>query len=125
MITIGMTGAGGVGKGTLARGLISSLEYRLDETFFFIPSPVQSIGKMISPYSLSFDKLPLQEKLLMQYSALMAQVKMEVLLCQHYKSYIAERSLIDYIPYMREAFFGTEYAKYIPQYKKIVAERLN
>lgn len=120
--TVAMCGAGGTGKGTLLKQLS-------EETYFdLILSPVQYIGKMLAPCSSNYSDMDFQTKVVMQYSGLMSQISMERNSKINYTDCFVERSVFDYLPYMKDALtkkyqkdtyrINSEYEKY----KSIVKE---
>ena len=90
---IGLCGAGGTGKGTVVRSLVSKM--RITPIY----SSVEYLGKLIKPDSKSFSDFSDEERALFQYSIVSAEIQNERFLADNNKDYIAERSLFDYLAY--------------------------
>lgn len=117
MIKIGLCGAGGTGKGTLAKEI-----EKIFPEIKMIPSSVQRIGRMLYPNSKSYKDINFNERVVFQNSALIAQAENEKILSENGISYISERSLIDFLPYMYRAsmLYGRmpTYFKYVDTIQK-------
>lgn len=98
MISIGFTGAGGVGKGTLGESLSRSLDIR------FVRSSVQSVGQELFPRSKNFSDMTPADKYLFQHCAVIAQMETEKIFRSEGDSFLAERSVLDFIPYFLKVF---------------------
>jgi len=93
-VKIGLSGAGGTGKGTIARQI-----QEIYPEFEMIESPVEHIGKLIMPQSQSFRDIDNRTRRDFQYSCVTAQIQNEWFLKNRGISYISERSLFDYLAY--------------------------
>lgn len=92
---IGLCGAGGTGKGTIAKAFCAKHpEVKL------IPSTVQHIGQMLDPDSDNYRTISAVFKPDFQRIILAVQAETERTMDTNHLSYISERSLIDFIPYM-------------------------
>ena len=97
-MVIGLCGAGGTGKGTLMKALQEHGGY----PFFVLPSPVEETGKRIAPDSKSYSDMLNSQKVILQYSALIAQMHSERVATMNGQHSISERSVLDFLPYMQE-----------------------
>lgn len=104
MVRIGLTGAGGTGKGTLANALSSKILHDTDVKIPVIPSFISEISKKISPESKNYSDMTGRQKLLQQYSILSSQINAEMVLNSIDSAFISERSILDYLPYMEDAY---------------------
>lgn len=95
---IAMAGAGGTGKGTLARSLCNKLNDNM-RPHVFLPSPNEVITKWIEPASANFKDMKPENYILKQYAILTANMWQQ----KYSQDFIAERSLIDYAGYMDES----------------------
>lgn len=121
---IAFCGAGGTGKGTL----LKYLQCRLgNKNYEILPSPVSLMGRKIAPESKDYADMSKARKVLMQYSALLSEINAEFVAIQNYQNFIAERSLIDFLPYMQD-FLSTCKEKTWPYdyafYEHIVKDQL-
>lgn len=94
---IGLCGAGGTGKGTSAKQ-IETL-YAID----IINSPVEHIGKLFVPDSMSFNDITGKVRRDFQYAGVSAQIQSEWFLSQRGISYVSERSVFDFLAYYQES----------------------
>lgn len=109
---IALTGAGGVGKGTLIK------EFRkLRPDFVAITSPMRPVAAIISTEASNYEDYDEQGKRLLQYSCLCAEMNAERVLSENGSSFVAERSVIDFLPYYEQAFDDSRtYADCIHRY---------
>lgn len=94
-LRIGLCGAGGTGKGTLVR----EFNKRHPEVLR-IYSCVEHVGKILDPESDNYKNMQAWVKPSFQQSILAAQAEAERMFAQNDLSYITERSLVDFLPYM-------------------------
>lgn len=103
-LRIGLCGAGGTGKGTLARAF-----HEKHPEVKLIPSSVQHVGQIIAPNSENYKDIPTAFRPMFQDVILAVQGEAERTMAVNGLSYISERSLVDFIPYMDrvlEEIFG-------------------
>lgn len=104
MLRIGLCGAGGTGKGTLAKAF-----HEKHPEVQLIPSTVQHIGKIIAPDSENYKEIPAAFKPMFQDTILAVQAETERTMAANGLDYISERSVADFVPYMDrvlEELFG-------------------
>lgn len=101
---IALCGAGGTGKGTLMKEL-SKYGYK------GIPSPMQLTGYLIAPNSKNYRDMQMSQRAVMQYSAVIAQINVEKVVRKLIKDgkIIVERSVLDFLPYMRDLSRNMQY----------------
>ena len=114
MLRIALCGAGGVGKGTLAKRLIQELDAN------FLPSTIEDIGRQMYPKTGNYTEIA--DRRSFQYAILMAQIEGEKLFAGLDRSFVAERSVLDYLPYAGRVF-GADSEGY-RDYERIVREHL-
>lgn len=95
MIRIGLCGAGGTGKGTLA-----SAFHEKHPEVKVIPSTVQHVGELIAPKAGNYKEIPVAFKPSFQDMILAVQGEAERTIASNGLDYISERSLADFVPYM-------------------------
>ena len=95
MVRIGLCGAGGTGKGTLAK----AFNERHPEVKI-IPSTVQHVGQIIAPASENYKEIPSAFKPYFQDAILAVQAETERTMTANGLDFISERSLADFVPYM-------------------------
>lgn len=124
MLRIGLCGAGGTGKGTLAKAF-----HEKHPEVMIIPSTVQHVGQMIAPESESYKEIPAAFKPMFQDAILAVQGEAERTMASNGLSYISERSLADFVPYMDrvlEGIFGhvdeTAHDSYVARMKAYLKE---
>jgi len=91
-VRIGLTGAGGTGKGTLGQALARKAGLT------FLPSHIQDTGQAMGFESYK-DTHGLAGALAFQYAVMFGQIYQERALQLAGVGYVAERTTIDYIPY--------------------------
>ena len=96
---IALTGAGGVGKGTLVEAF-----RKLHPEFVSISSPMHPIASIISPQAKNYEDYDIDAKNILQYSCLCAEMNAERVALENGFSFIAERSVIDFLAYYRQIF---------------------
>jgi deoxyadenosine/deoxycytidine kinase len=116
--SIAFAGAGGVGKGTLGNSLSHELNIP------FIPSSIQNVGKLLCPLSKNFNDMYAEKKIIFQYCSVMSQIQNERLIANNHYSFIAERSVIDFIPYFESVFKNSKYDYYCHEYKMMIVSYL-
>lgn len=94
---IALCGAGGTGKGTLMKELMKHLGK--DGSILPIPSSVQPLSKLMDPDSKNYRDFAREEKKLMQYAVVAGEMNAERVLANSGFGFIAERSVIDFLPY--------------------------
>lgn len=115
MLRIALCGAGGVGKGTLARRLAAGLKLN------FLPSTIEDIGRRMYPKTGNYTEIA--DRRSFQYAILMAQIEGEQLFgTLDSEGFIAERSVLDYLPYAGRVF--GEGSEGYRDYERIVREHL-
>lgn len=102
ILRVGLTGAGGTGKGTLLNGFMAN--YGAFRGFAPVRSPVQFVKGFVSPYSVAYDAIVKEDKMLLQYGGLFGEMNAERVLDDCRASCIAERSVLDFLPYFKQAF---------------------
>ena len=95
MIRIGLCGAGGTGKGTLA-----SAFHEKHPEVKVISSTVQHVGELIAPKAGNYKEIPVAFKPSFQDMILAVQGETERTIASNGLDYISERSLADFVPYM-------------------------
>jgi nicotinamide riboside kinase len=91
-LRLGFTGAGGTGKGTLAKKVADKLGLT------FLPTPLTEIGRRFGMLDFK-DHRGQEDAIAYQFAALHAQIYQEKGLRLAGLGYIAERTSLDYIPY--------------------------
>ena len=86
---IGLCGAGGTGKGTLATALSQELKIPM------ISSSVEWVGKTLNPSSDNYSKITDEARVVFQVTSVMVQAQSERL----YESFVTERTILDYLAY--------------------------
>lgn len=121
---IGLCGAGGTGKGTLAKAF-----HEKHPEVMIIPSTVQHVGQMLAPDSKNYKEIPAAFKPLFQDAILAVQGETERTMASNNLSYISERSLVDFVPYMDRVLtdiFGrvdkSSHDEYVSRMKKYLEE---
>lgn len=94
-IRIGLSGAGGTGKGTLVKKF-----HERHPEIMEIHSCVEHVGKILDPDSPNYKDMQAWIRPSFQQSILAAQAEAERMFAQNGLSYITERSIVDFIPYM-------------------------
>lgn len=97
---IALTGAGGTGKGTLARAITDKYS-----GIIYIPSSVEFVGKTMFPNLKSYVDIKALDNSVRwqyQYAAVMAQMQSEHLFDGQYLSFLAERSVFDFLAYVQD-----------------------
>ena len=92
---IGLCGAGGTGKGTLAKAF-----HEKHPEIKVIPSTIQHVGKIISPDSENYKEIQSAFRPMFQNMILAVQAETERTIAANDLEYISERSLLDFVPYM-------------------------
>ena len=108
MISIALCGAGGTGKGTI----ITELCKNKDWSFLPLRSPIEKIGRRIAPDAANYANMSQEEKQRMQYCIVSAQMALEDHARTLGDNFIAERSVVDYLPYMMKFCTMEEYGDY-------------
>ena len=96
---IALTGAGGVGKGTLVEAF-----RKLHPEFISISSPMHPVASIISPQAKNYEDYDIDAKNVLQYSCLCAEMNAERVAAENGFSFIAERSVIDFLSYYKQVF---------------------
>lgn len=94
---IALTGAGGTGKGTLAKAITDELN-----GLVYIPSSVQFVGNIMFPHLASYVDIKHLDRISRwqyQYAAVMAQMQSENL---SKNDFLVERSVFDYLAYVQD-----------------------
>ena len=94
---IALTGAGGTGKGTLARAITDK-----SNILVYVPSSVQFVGKIMFPDVINYEGIKHLDRISRwqyQYAAVMAQIQSENLLED---DFIVERSVFDFLAYVQD-----------------------
>lgn len=94
-IRIGLSGAGGTGKGTLVKKF-----HERHPEIMEIHSCVEHVGKILDASSPNYKEMQAFIKPSFQQTILAAQAEAERMFTQNGLSYITERSIVDFIPYM-------------------------
>lgn len=94
-VRIGLTGAGGTGKGTLGQALAREIGLT------FLPSHIQDTGQAMGMENYK-DTHGLAGALAFQYAIMFGQIYQERALQLAGVGYVAERTTIDYIPYFTQ-----------------------
>lgn len=108
MISVALCGAGGTGKGTIITELCENKEW----LFTPLRSPIEQIGRRLVPAAAGYDNMSQEEKKRMQYCIVSAQMALEDHARTLQENFIAERSVIDYLPYMMKFCTMDEYCGY-------------
>lgn len=98
VMRIALTGAGGVGKGTLVKAFC-----KLHPEFFALSSPVKPVASLLPSFGGSYADYEWHDKEVLQYSALCAEINAERTMHENGLPFIAERSVFDFLPYYAEA----------------------
>ena len=72
---------------------------------------MQFTGHLIAPNSKNYHDMSDAQKAVMQYSSLVAQMNAERIALENHDSFISERSLLDFLPYMQEFLEGSTLSK--------------
>lgn len=114
---IALCGAGGTGKGTLMK---TFFEMYKPENILPIPSPVKPISNLLDPYAMDFKDFTRENKVLMQYCTLASEMNAERIIDNSGFGFVAERSVIDFLPYFAKLGFKGErmraYAGFVARY---------
>lgn len=108
-MSIAFCGAGGTGKGALMEEV---MKYVL--SLHPLPSRFQTIARKICPGAKSYQDMSIEDHILVQYSTVTAQMAQEQLCYQKGWDFLAERSVLDFLPYMYGALrkaYGTDTAR--------------
>lgn len=100
---IALCGAGGTGKGTLAKALSAEKNWPM------ISSANELIGKKLFSKAENYKEIPNQSKESFQYAILAAQMVQEEIAKKN--DFISERSVVDYIPYALKAGADSPWTK--------------
>lgn len=126
MIKIALCGAGGSGKGTLAREISKNFGFQL------LPSPIQDVGKLLYPDKENYKNIQMEssteERNLYQHCIVMPQIINELNAARHTAlGYVSERSVFDYLAYFYR--FGRvndeQSDKLFDQYEELVLRAYN
>lgn len=102
IVRVGLTGAGGTGKGSLVSNFM--MNHGQARGFAPVRSPIQFVKGFVSPYSISYDAIMKDYKMLLQYGGLFGEMNAERVVDGCQTNCIAERSVIDFLPYFKQAF---------------------
>ena len=119
VLKIGFTGAGGTGKGTLMRRI-----HEQEPWIKIISSPMQFIGKNIDEESSNYKNMLYYDRIKMQYASVFSQMNAERIMKENDMSFMSERSVLDFIPYMYELCQSYKEEEEYKRYENIIINYL-